>query len=91
MDVYSSWTHNIYSLIWQQEKIGAIHIKCEFGGKIGDRKRVGGKKCQGQQERESHDRIVGNNTTAENSLALLVLFQLSPIDFFQVLLKTMKW
>lgn len=35
MDVYCSWTHNIRGLIWQQEKIGGTHIKCEFDGKIG--------------------------------------------------------
>lgn len=46
MDVHCSWTHNIRGLIWQQEKIGGTHIKCEFDGKIGDRKSVGGKKVK---------------------------------------------
>lgn len=74
MDVYWSWTHNIYGLIWQQENIGGIHIKCEFDGKTGDRKRAGGNKSQGRPKRESHVRIVGNSRIAENSLAVSAVF-----------------
>lgn len=89
MDVYWSWTHNIYGLIWQQEKTGGIHIKCEFDGKTGDRKRVGGKKSQARQKRESHVRIVGNSRNAEIGCSCSV-----PIDsngFLSGSLKTMKW
>lgn len=91
MDVHCSWTHNIRGLIWQQEKIGGTHIKCEFDGKIGDRKSVGGKEVKQDKKRESPIRIVGNRKIAESSLAVLVLFPSSPMDFFQVSLKTMKW
>ena len=89
--MYIGVGHTIFSLIWQQEKIGGTHIRCEFHGKTGDRKKVGVEKSQTRQKRESHVRIMGNSRIAENSLAVLVLFPLSPMDFFQVSLKTMTW
>lgn len=53
MDVHWSWTHNIYGLIWQQEQIGGIHIKCEFDAKTEIGRGLEGKKSSKTKKRKS--------------------------------------